>query len=340
MPGHCRPAPTPGLGTRSPAYLAHFHHTRQEDAATTITPAPVAEPVPTPETAAAPPSSVPAATTALPPAEVPIVIEVPSFAPPRPSPRCLLPAPRAALPAALLSAARRIAETHPAWARRSSPELPPRTSAPDSTSSAPPASAAHTASMLGATSPAAAPPASAATSCSSRRRSPAPLHAQVSPEARRTRGGDPAQCPHRHVKAPALRTPHCRRNPPVPRERARTAVASVVRTRPLYRTPQGRTPRSAPGRPRPQTRAPPPPPHLPVHQRRRAHRTADEAPGLRMPHRPYHPLFPAAEALPRAAARTRGFRHHLAERRACVRHGAGPTDRPDQPHPRPHHAPP
>ncbi len=43
-----------------------------------------------------------------------------------------------------------------AWARRSSPSSPPRTSAPGSTNSAPPASAAHAASTAPATSPSAA----------------------------------------------------------------------------------------------------------------------------------------------------------------------------------------
>jgi hypothetical protein len=56
----------------------------------------------------------------------------------------------------------------PAWDGRSSPNSPPRTSAPGSTSSAPPASAAHAASTPTATNPSAARPGSAATSGSPR----------------------------------------------------------------------------------------------------------------------------------------------------------------------------
>lgn len=51
-------------------------------------------------------------------------------------------------------------------------------------------------------------------------------------------------------------------------------------------------------------------------------------------------LRPVAEAPPPAAeAPGRGRRHRMAARRARVHHRAGPTDRPDQPHPRLHHAP-
>lgn len=56
----------------------------------------------------------------------------------------------------------------PAWARRSSPSSLPRTFAPDSTSSAPPANAARAASMPGVMSPVAAPSERAAPSGSLR----------------------------------------------------------------------------------------------------------------------------------------------------------------------------
>ncbi|MFE7278573.1 DUF2637 domain-containing protein [Streptomyces sp. NPDC057623] len=105
-----------GWGHVGPAFLAHFHTTRQEETTTTVTPAPIAEPAlttaPAPEAAApAPaPEPAPAATPTPPSAEVPAVIEVPDSAP------AINKAPatgsRPALPAALLNAARRIADTH------------------------------------------------------------------------------------------------------------------------------------------------------------------------------------------------------------------------------------
>ncbi|UQX03673.1 DUF2637 domain-containing protein [Streptomyces sp. RerS4] len=106
-----------GWGHVGPAFLAHFHTTAHPEAITATTaPAPIAEPVPTsapaPETAAPAPESIPTATPTPPPAEVPTVIEVPGSA----SAPALAKAPatgsRPALPAALLSAARRIADTH------------------------------------------------------------------------------------------------------------------------------------------------------------------------------------------------------------------------------------
>ncbi|MFJ7193610.1 DUF2637 domain-containing protein [Streptomyces bacillaris] len=107
-----------GWGHVGPAFLAHFHTTRQEDTTATVTPAPIAEPVPTtapaPETAAPTHEPVPAATPAPPPAEVPTVIEVPDSA----AAPAIATAPatgsRPALPAPLLAAARRIADTHQA----------------------------------------------------------------------------------------------------------------------------------------------------------------------------------------------------------------------------------
>ncbi|MER5553210.1 DUF2637 domain-containing protein [Streptomyces sp. NPDC002793] len=104
-----------GWGHVGPAFLAHFHtDAHREDTTATITPAPTAEPVPTsahtPETAAPAPEPVPAAIPAPPPAEVPAVIEVPESAPAATTAPAT--GPRPALPAALLNAARRIADTH------------------------------------------------------------------------------------------------------------------------------------------------------------------------------------------------------------------------------------
>ncbi|KIE28164.1 SpdA protein [Streptomyces sp. MUSC 125] len=105
-----------GWGHVGPAFLAHFHTTRQEDTTATVTPAPIAEPVPTtapaPETAAPAPEPGPAATPAPPPADVPAVIEVPDSAPAPAVAKAPATGSRATLPAALLSAARRIADTH------------------------------------------------------------------------------------------------------------------------------------------------------------------------------------------------------------------------------------
>ncbi|ELS53625.1 DUF2637 domain-containing protein [Streptomyces viridochromogenes] len=107
-----------GWGHVGPAFLAHFHTTaRLEDANTpTPAPAPIAEPVPTsapaPETAAPAPEPVPAATPTPPPAEAPPMIKVPDSAPVPAVARAPATGSRPALPAALLSAARRIADTH------------------------------------------------------------------------------------------------------------------------------------------------------------------------------------------------------------------------------------
>ncbi len=100
-----------GWGHVGPAFLAHFHTTTHREDTTTTN---IAEPMPTtaPARKIAPPAPepVPAATPAPPPAEVPPVIEVPESAP------AVTKAPatgsRPALPAPLLSAARRIADAH------------------------------------------------------------------------------------------------------------------------------------------------------------------------------------------------------------------------------------
>ncbi|GAT85231.1 SpdA protein [Streptomyces sp. F-3] len=107
-----------GWGHVGPALLAHFHTAAHREDANTATPAPapLAEPVPTsapaPETAAPAPEPVPAATPAPPPAAVPTVIEVPGSAPAPAVAKAPATGSRPALPAALLSAARRIADTH------------------------------------------------------------------------------------------------------------------------------------------------------------------------------------------------------------------------------------
>ncbi len=75
-----------------------------------------------------------------------------------------------------------------------------------------------------------------------------------------------------------------------------------VRTRPPHRTPQGRTPRPALGRPRPRRRHRRHPPHPSANRHRRAHHAAHQDAGLRAPHRPHHPLPPVTEAPPRTAA--------------------------------------
>ncbi|MEU3148151.1 MULTISPECIES: DUF2637 domain-containing protein [unclassified Streptomyces] len=107
-----------GWGHVGPAFLAHFHTTaHREDTNTTApAPAPIADPVPTsapaPETPAPAPEPVPTATPASPPAEAPPVIEVPDSAHAPALAKVPATGPRPALPAALLSAARRIADTH------------------------------------------------------------------------------------------------------------------------------------------------------------------------------------------------------------------------------------
>lgn len=107
-----------GWGHVGPAFLAHFHTTAHlEDANTTApAPAPIADPVPTsapaPETAAPAPEPVPAATPAPPPAEAPPVPKVPDSATAPAVAKAPATGSRPALPAALLSAARRIADTH------------------------------------------------------------------------------------------------------------------------------------------------------------------------------------------------------------------------------------
>ncbi|MGA5474342.1 DUF2637 domain-containing protein [Streptomyces arboris] len=107
-----------GWGHVGPAFLAHFHTAAHLEDANTATPAPasIAEPVPTsvpaPETAAPAPEPVPAVTSAQPPAEVPTVIEVPDSTPAPALAKAPATGTRPAVPAALLSAARRIADTH------------------------------------------------------------------------------------------------------------------------------------------------------------------------------------------------------------------------------------
>ncbi|MFF4741562.1 DUF2637 domain-containing protein [Streptomyces sp. NPDC001268] len=107
-----------GWGHVGPAFLAHFHTAAHlEDASTTTrAPAPIVEPMPTsapaPETAAPAPEPVFATTPTPPPAEVPPVIEVPDSAPAPAIAKAPGTGSRPALPAALLHAARRIAETH------------------------------------------------------------------------------------------------------------------------------------------------------------------------------------------------------------------------------------
>ncbi|WP_030749461.1 DUF2637 domain-containing protein [Streptomyces sp. NRRL F-5135] len=107
-----------GWGHVGPTFLAHFHTAAHQEDATTTTPAPapIAEPVPTtapaPETAppAPAPEPVPTATPAPTLAEAPAVMEAPGSAPA--VAKAPATGPRPALPAALLSAARRIADTH------------------------------------------------------------------------------------------------------------------------------------------------------------------------------------------------------------------------------------
>ncbi|MGW0819702.1 DUF2637 domain-containing protein [Streptomyces sp. NPDC002845] len=106
-----------GWGHVGPTFLAHFHTAaHREDTTATITPAPLAEPVPTsapaPETAAPAPEPVPASTPTPPPAAVPTVLKVPDSAPAPAVTTAPATGSRPALPAALLSAARRIADTH------------------------------------------------------------------------------------------------------------------------------------------------------------------------------------------------------------------------------------
>ncbi|MBT2906607.1 DUF2637 domain-containing protein [Streptomyces sp. McG8] len=107
-----------GWGHVGPAFLAHFHTAAHLEDANTATPAaaPLAEPVPTsvpaPEMAATAPEPVPAATPAPPPAEVPSVIEVPDSTPAPAFAKAPATGSRPTLPAALLNAARRIADTH------------------------------------------------------------------------------------------------------------------------------------------------------------------------------------------------------------------------------------
>ncbi|MFI8370973.1 DUF2637 domain-containing protein [Streptomyces sp. NPDC085466] len=107
-----------GWGHVGPAFLAHFHTAAHlEDANTTApAPAPIAEPVPTsvpaPETAAPAPELVHAATHAPPLAEAPPVPQVPDSAPAPAVAKAPATGTRPVLPAALLSAARRIADTH------------------------------------------------------------------------------------------------------------------------------------------------------------------------------------------------------------------------------------
>ncbi|WP_155059892.1 DUF2637 domain-containing protein [Streptomyces blattellae] len=106
-----------GWGHVGPAFLAHFHTARPEDTATTFpTPAPMTEPVPTsapaPETAAPAPEPVSIATPASAPTEVPSVIEASESAPAPAVAKAPATGSRPVLPAALLSAARRIADTH------------------------------------------------------------------------------------------------------------------------------------------------------------------------------------------------------------------------------------
>ncbi|MFE3329799.1 DUF2637 domain-containing protein [Streptomyces sp. ICN441] len=107
-----------GWGHVGPAFLAHFHTAAHLEDANAATPAlaPFAEPVPTsapgPETAPPAPEPVPAATPTPPPAELPTVSGAPDSAPAPAAAKTPGTGSRPALPAALLHAARRIAETH------------------------------------------------------------------------------------------------------------------------------------------------------------------------------------------------------------------------------------
>ncbi|WP_411574295.1 DUF2637 domain-containing protein [Streptomyces fradiae] len=106
-----------GWGHVGPAFLAHFHNARPEDTATAFpTPAPMTEPAPTsapaPETAAPAPEPVSIATPASALTEVPSVIEASESAPAPAVAKAPATGSRPVLPAALLSAARRIADTH------------------------------------------------------------------------------------------------------------------------------------------------------------------------------------------------------------------------------------
>ncbi|WP_250401687.1 DUF2637 domain-containing protein [Streptomyces cellostaticus] len=101
-----------GWGHVGPTFLAHFHTTAHLEDTTTSAPAPapIAEPVPTsapaPEATTPAPEPDPAATPA------PTLAEVPDSAPAPAVTKAPATGTRPALPAALLSAARRIADTH------------------------------------------------------------------------------------------------------------------------------------------------------------------------------------------------------------------------------------
>ncbi len=82
-------------------------------------------------------------------------------------------------------------------------------------------------------------------------------------------------------------------------------------------------------------------PHPPTHQRGRAQHPAYQEPGLRTPHRPPRQLPALSEASPRTAAGGAGRSwRRMAGERARFHHAAGQADRPNQPHPYLHHAPP
>lgn len=112
-----------GWGRVGPAFLAQFHtvtHPTPHLEATTAsipTPVPVTEPDPDPATTPEPttpaPEPLPAATPVLAPAAVPSVIEAPAPAPASAT-KTAVTGSRPSLPAALLDAARRIADTHDA----------------------------------------------------------------------------------------------------------------------------------------------------------------------------------------------------------------------------------
>ncbi|WP_030421408.1 DUF2637 domain-containing protein [Streptomyces sp. NRRL F-5065] len=101
-----------GWGHVGPAFLAHFHTAGHLEDTTTSAPAPAPTSAPAPETAAPAPEPAPAATPTPPPAEAPSAIEVPDSAPVPILAKAPATGTRPALPAALLSAARRIADTH------------------------------------------------------------------------------------------------------------------------------------------------------------------------------------------------------------------------------------
>ncbi|MFE1788991.1 DUF2637 domain-containing protein [Streptomyces sp. NPDC059525] len=112
-----------GWGRVGPAFLAQFHtvthHTPHlEDTTTSIPiPAPVTEPEPDPPPAPEPatpaPEPLPVATAVSAPTVVPTVIEAPAPAPASAT-KTAVTGSRPSLPAALLDAARRIADTHDA----------------------------------------------------------------------------------------------------------------------------------------------------------------------------------------------------------------------------------